>query len=87
MKFGQNVQQNPNGAGGYETGSEAEREDQLLTLEETAERLAISMPTIRAWVWRRKIEVVRIGRCVRIREKVIRDLITHNTCPAAPSRQ
>jgi excisionase family DNA binding protein len=56
--------------------------DRLLTLEQTAERLAVSLPTLRAWVWKRKIEVVRIGRCVRIREKVIRELIARNTCPA-----
>jgi excisionase family DNA binding protein len=87
MKLNQNVQHNPNAARGCDRVMESESEDQLLTLEQTAERLAISMPTIRAWVWKRKIEVVRIGRCVRIREKVIRDLITHNTFPAATSRQ
>lgn len=86
MKLNPNVQHNPNAARVSDRGTEPGSEDQLLTLEQTAERLAISMPTIRAWVWKRKIEVVRIGRCVRIREKVIRDLITHNTCPAAPFR-
>ena len=53
----------------------------LLTLEQAAERLAISLATIRSWVWKRKIEVVKIGRCVRIREEVLDDLIARNTVP------
>lgn len=53
----------------------------LLTLKEAATLLTISLATIRAWVWQRKIEVVRIGRCVRIREQVISELILTNTIP------
>jgi excisionase family DNA binding protein len=53
----------------------------LLTLKEAANQLAISLPTIRAWVWQRKIEIVKIGRCVRIREHVISELILKSTIP------
>jgi excisionase family DNA binding protein len=53
----------------------------LLTLKEAADRLAISLATIRSWVWLRKIEVVKIGRCVRIKEEVIDDLISRSTVP------
>jgi excisionase family DNA binding protein len=53
----------------------------LLTLKEAADRLAISLATIRSWVWHRKIEVVKIGRCVRIKEEVIDDLISRSTVP------
>lgn len=53
----------------------------LLTLKEAATRLAISLATVRSWVWQRKIEVVRIGRCVRIREQVISELIVESTVP------
>lgn len=53
----------------------------LLTLKEAADRLAISLPTIRSWVWQRKIEIVKIGRCVRIREQIISELIFRNTIP------
>jgi len=56
----------------------------LLTLQEAADRLSISLPTIRSWVWQRKIEIVRIGRCVRIREEVINELIRRNTVPPSP---
>ena len=62
-------------------------QEQLLTLEQTAERLAVSLPTLRAWVWKKKIEVVRIGRCVRVREKIVQEVISRNTCPAdSPSQ-
>jgi excisionase family DNA binding protein len=57
----------------------------LLTLKEAADRLAISLPTIRSWVWHRKIEIVKIGRCVRIREQVILDLIATNTVRPGPA--
>ena len=53
----------------------------LLTLKEAADRLAISLPTIRSWVWQRKIEIVKIGRCVRVREQVISELISKSTIP------
>jgi excisionase family DNA binding protein len=59
----------------------------LLTLKEAADRLAISLPTIRSWVWQRKIEIVKIGRCVRIREQVISDLIATNTVCPRPANQ
>lgn len=58
----------------------------LLTLKESADRLAISLPTIRSWVWQRRIEIVKIGRCVRIREQVILDLIATNTVRPGPAR-
>ncbi len=58
----------------------------LLTLKEAANRLAISLPTIRSWVWQRKIEIVKIGRCVRVREQVISELISRNTVPAIANR-
>jgi excisionase family DNA binding protein len=56
----------------------------LLTLKETADCLSVSLHTVRAWVARRKIEVVRIGRCVRIREEVIQKLITDGINPPKP---
>jgi len=85
MKMNQNVQPNERFILQADAISDKVNQERLLTLEQTAERLAVSLPTLRAWVWKRKIEVVRIGRCVRIREKVITDLITRNTFPAAVS--
>ena len=51
----------------------------LLTFKEAAERLAISIHTVRAWASQGKIEVVRIGRCLRIREEVVENVIKAGT--------
>ena len=58
----------------------------LLTLPEAAEQLGLKTATLRFWVWQRKIETVRIGRAVRIREDAIRQLIEEGTVPAQSQR-
>lgn len=57
----------------------------LLRLEEAADRLGLRLSTLRFWVWQRKIEVVRVGRAVRVREDTIRRLIEEGTAPAKRS--
>ena len=54
----------------------------LLTLQEAADRLGLKLATVRFWVWQRKIETVRIGRAVRVREECVRQLIEKGTLPA-----
>jgi excisionase family DNA binding protein len=54
----------------------------LLRLEEAAERLGLKLSTVRFWVWQRKIETVRVGRAVRVREEAIERLIEQGTMPA-----
>jgi excisionase family DNA binding protein len=54
----------------------------LLRLEEAADCLGLRLSTLRFWVWQRKIEVVRIGRAVRVREDTIKRLIEEGTVPA-----
>jgi excisionase family DNA binding protein len=54
----------------------------LLTLPQTAECLGLKLSTVRFWVWQRKIETVRVGRAVRIREATIQELIQRGTVPA-----
>lgn len=54
----------------------------LLTLGQAAEQLAVSIATLRSWVWHKKIEVVRIGRCVRIRQEVLDELVAKGIVPA-----
>jgi len=54
----------------------------LLTVEQAAERLGIRPSTIRSWILKReKIEIVKVGRLVRIPESSIDDLIDGNTIP------
>lgn len=54
----------------------------LLTIPEASERLGLKPATVRFWVWTRKIEVVKLGRAVRISEETIRALIERGTVPA-----
>ena len=54
----------------------------MLNVPEAAERLGLAPATLRQWIWRRKIEVVRVGRSVRIRPEVIEKIITRGTVPA-----
>lgn len=51
----------------------------LLSVPQAAARLGVKPATIRSWILRReKIEVVRIGRCVRITERSLVALIESN---------
>lgn len=43
--------------------------ERLLTIEEAAERLNVSVRNIRHQIYRRRLPVVKIGRLVRVDEK------------------
>ena len=58
----------------------------LLTVEQAAQMLSLRPATIRDWIWRRKIETIRIGRAVRIPEAQIEALIERGTVPALEAR-
>jgi len=59
-----------------------ERRSKLLAVEEAAERLGVKPATIRSWILRReKLEVVKVGRLVRITERSIDRFIDRNTIP------
>lgn len=61
---------------------DAKLRSRLLTVQEAAEYLGIKPATIRAWILRReKIEIVKVGRLVRITEASIQKLIDDNTIP------
>lgn len=60
----------------------------LLTVNETAEQLGVKPSTIRSWILKRqKLEVVKVGRLVRITERSIEKLINDNTIPPKEDRQ
>lgn len=58
----------------------------LRSLPEAAERLGVSVKCLRGWVWKRKIQFVKIGRCVRITDEAIEQIISRGTMPARESR-
>ena len=54
----------------------------LLTVDQAAECLGVRPATIRSWILRReKLEIVKVGRLVRITEKSIQKFIDENTIP------
>jgi excisionase family DNA binding protein len=57
-------------------------ECRLLTVEQAAERLSVKPATIRSWILKReKLEVVKVGRLVRITDRSIQKFIDTNTIP------
>jgi excisionase family DNA binding protein len=56
----------------------------LLSVEEAAEQLGVSVASVRAWVLRREIEYIKVRKSVRIRQSVIDNLIAAGTI--APRR-
>jgi excisionase family DNA binding protein len=59
----------------------------ILKVPEAALRLNISEKTTWKMVYARKVDVVRIGRSVRILENSIEKLIDDGTIPAGPDDQ
>ena len=57
--------------------------DDLLTIGEAASLLRLKPSTIRAWILRRKLAYVKVGRLVRIRRSDVEALITASIVPAA----
>jgi excisionase family DNA binding protein len=58
--------------------------ESLVSVKAAADRLALSVPTLRAWISSRKIGVVRLGRAVRISERELTRLLEAGYVPARP---
>jgi len=54
----------------------------LLTVKQAADEMGLSARTIWAWVYARKLGVVRLGRAVRIPQTAIDELIEAGSIPA-----
>jgi excisionase family DNA binding protein len=54
----------------------------LLTLAEAASLLRLKVSTMRAWVLRRRIPYVKVGRLVRVRRSDVEALISKSLVPA-----
>jgi excisionase family DNA binding protein len=59
----------------------------LLNVNETSDALGIKPATVRAWLLRRKLPFVKVGRSVRIPADAIAQFIERNTIPAKEERR
>jgi excisionase family DNA binding protein len=57
-----------------------------LTVKEAAEELNLSPATIRAWLLRRRLGCVRLGRAVRIPRSEIHRMLDEGAVPAKVTR-
>jgi excisionase family DNA binding protein len=57
-------------------------QEKMLTVGEAAELLGLTQSAIRAWIVKRRISFVKLGRSVRISSCVIEELIERGTVPA-----
>ena len=46
-----------------------------LNVKEAAEHLTVEVSTVRSWIFQGKIPVKRIGRCVRIEDSIIEQIL------------
>ncbi len=49
--------------------------DRLVTPARTAEVLGVTTPAVRKWILQRRLPVVRVGRCVRVRLSVVEQIM------------
>lgn len=57
---------------------------ELLTLPEAAGILKLKVSTLRAWILRRKVPYIKLGRSIRLRRSDIDALIEDALVPARP---
>jgi excisionase family DNA binding protein len=66
----------------FDRAPNASNEMQLLTVPEAAAALGIKQATVRAWILKRRITYVKIGRLVWVPAKDIKLLIERGTIPS-----
>jgi excisionase family DNA binding protein len=64
----------------------AKRVCNLKSLPQAAVELGVTVNTLRAWIYRRKIPYIKIGRCVRVSDQTIEQIIDRGTMPAREER-
>ena len=58
----------------------------MLTTEEAAHELGVKESTVRAWIARRRLGFVKLGRCVRIPRSELERIVRQGTVPAREAR-
>lgn len=57
--------------------------EDLLNIQQAARVLGMSVKGLRTWVWKRKIEFVRVGRSIKFRPETLRRYIDRHTVKVA----
>ena len=60
---------------------------ELLNLKEGAEKLKVSIHTLRAWAYQRRFPVVKLGRRTLLRKEDIENFINKNVIEAKEGNQ
>jgi excisionase family DNA binding protein len=55
---------------------------ELLTVDDLAEQLKVSLKTVRSWIYLRKIPFTKIGRRVYFSVGVVEEILRRNAVPA-----
>jgi excisionase family DNA binding protein len=63
------------------------RSDSPLNVKQAAEVLNLSQATIRAWLARRKLGHIRLGRAIRIPQIEIQRILSQGMIPACEERR
>jgi excisionase family DNA binding protein len=58
----------------------------LMSVEEAAKCLGVSVKCIRGWIYRRSIPYYKIGRVVRIADETVEQIIERGLIPARDSK-
>ena len=61
--------------------------DRLLTVEQLALKLGVSVRTVRSWRYKRKIPFTKIGRRLYVGADIVEGLLDANAIPALASRK
>jgi excisionase family DNA binding protein len=70
------------------SGENITRERGLLRLQEAAALLGLQPSSLRAWVFRRRVPVVRLSaRCIRFRKADLEAIIADRLVPARPEAE
>jgi excisionase family DNA binding protein len=54
----------------------------LRSLPQAAEELGVTVACLRAWIYRRQISYIKVGRVIRIRPETIEAIVERGTVPA-----
>jgi excisionase family DNA binding protein len=58
--------------------------NRLMTIQEAAQFLAVSVSTLYGWVWQRRISFVKVGRALRFKRHDLENFIQTNRVEARP---